>query len=153
MTDHPISPVVRPACEAEFDEVARLWKRSWESTGLGSAGDAALEELRARIPKEIDAGWRLYVVDEDGALTGMLAVRPADNHLDQLFVAPERQGLGLGKRMLAFARQLMPTEMWLRCSLANERAWRWYEREGFVRERVEHRLEWSHPRAYYRWRR
>lgn len=144
---------IRLAREDEFDAIARLWLASWESTGLGGPGDASLDELRARIPREFAAGWRLFVAETDRTLAGMLAIRPAENHLDQLFVAPAYQSVGVGKALLAFARTEMPDEMWLRTSVANERAWRWYEREGFVRERVEQRPEWSLPRAYYRWKR
>jgi ribosomal protein S18 acetylase RimI-like enzyme len=153
MEDHSTGVIVRPAREDEFDEIVRVWMRSWESTGLSGPGDATFDELRARIPKEIEAGWRLYVAEMDGTVAAMLAVRPPDNHLDQLFVSPEFQGRGLGKRLLALAREMMPREVWLRTSVANERAWRWYERAGFVRERVELQPGWSQPRAYYRWRR
>ena len=144
---------IRPARTDEYDEIARLWMASWESTGLGGAGDASFAELRARVPREVEAGWRLFAAELDGDLAAMLAVRPADNHLDLVFVAPAFQGRGVGKALLAFAREMMPVEMWLRTSVGNERAWRWYEREGFVRERVEEQPGWSLPRAYYRWKR
>ena len=143
---------IRPAREDEFDEITRVWMASWESTGLSVAGDSTFEELRARIPLEIAAGWRLFVADADGKVAALLAVRLEDHHLDQLFVSPEFQGRGLGAQLLDFARSLMPREIWLRTSTGNVKARAWYEREGFVRERVEDRPEWSLPRAYYRWR-
>lgn len=144
--------LIRPARDDEFDEVTHVWMASWESTGLSVAGDSTFEELRERIPREIEAGWRLFVAEADGRIAAMLAVRLEDHHLDQLFVSPDFQGRGLGGRLLRFARSLMPDEIWLRTSTGNRRAWAWYEREGFVRERVEDRPEWSLPRAYYRWR-
>lgn len=146
------SVTIRPAREGEFDEVTRVWMTSWQSTGLSGPGDSTFEELRERISQEIEAGWRLLVAEADGRVAAMLAVRPEDRHLDQLFVSPDFQGQGLGARLLAFARTLMPDEIWLRTSIGNHKAWAWYEREGFVRERVEDRPDWSLPRAYYRWR-
>ena len=143
---------VRLGRSDEFGAVAELWLSSWNSTGLGGATDS-VDDLRERIVREIEGGWTLYVAELGGTLVGMLAIHERDLHLDQLFVAPAFQGRGLGKRFLALAREKMPDEMWLRVSLGNERAWRWYEREGFVRERVEQRPEWPQPRAYYRWRR
>jgi ribosomal protein S18 acetylase RimI-like enzyme len=145
--------VIRPALEAEYDAVARIWLESWESTGLSGPGDAGFEALRERIDREIAAGWELYVAEAGDALAAMLAIRPADHHLDQIFVAPAFKGLGVGKALLAFARTRMPDEIWLRTAVGNERAWRWYEREGFVRERVAHRPGLALPRAYYRWKR
>jgi len=144
--------VIRPAREDEFDEVTRVWMASWESTGLSDPHDSTFQELRERIPRELAAGWRLFVAEDDGRIAAMLAVHVEHDHLDQLFVSPDFQGRGHGKRLLAFARTLMPHEIWLCTSVGNERAWAWYEREGFVREGVETQPGWPMPRAYYRWR-
>lgn len=153
MTARPDSIVIRPARPDEYDTVTQVWMESWESTGLSGPADATFEELRARIPREVAAGWRLFVAESAGDILAMMAIRPQDHHLDQLFVAPAAQGLGLGRRLLALARSHMPDEIWLRTSTGNERAWRWYEREGFIREKVEQQPGWPTPRAYYRWKR
>ena len=58
-----------------------------------------------------------------------------------MFVAPEYQGNGLGRQLLAFTRQHLPDEIWLRCVRENEKAWRWYEREGFVFEKEQVELD------------
>jgi len=44
----------------------------------------------------------------------MLALHLPDRYLDQLFVAPEHQGKGLGRQLLAFTRKTLPDEIWLR---------------------------------------
>ena len=144
---------IRPAREDEFDAVTRVWLDSHVSTGLAVASDTNYAELRARIPREIANGWKLYVADDDGTIVAMLAFRTADTTLDQLFVAPDHQHKGIGKMLLAFARQHLPDEILLRTAIGNKRAIAWYEREGFVREREEMREGWSQPRAYYRWKR
>ena len=125
---------------------------SWVSTGLEAASESLLAKLRARVPMEIAKGWSLYVADDKGALAAMLALHLPDRYLDQLFVAPACQGKGLGRQLLAFTRQLLPDEIWLRCVRENEKAWRWYERERFVFEKEQ--LEPMNGRVmkYYRWR-
>lgn len=125
---------------------------SWVSTGLEAASESLLAKLRARVPMEIAKGWSLYVADDNGALAAMLALHLPDRYLDQLFVAPACQGKGLGRQLLAFTRQLLPDEIWLRCVRENEKAWRWYERERFVFEKEQ--LEPMNGRVmkYYRWR-
>ena len=75
----------------------------------------------------------------------MLALHLPDNYLDQLFVAPEYQGKSVGRMLLAFTRTHLPDEIWLRCVRENEKAWRWYEREGFVFEKEAGRAD---DRAY-----
>ena len=111
----------------------------------------AAPKLRARIPLEIENGWSLFVADDDGKLAAMLALHLPRRYLDQLFVAPEYQGQNLRRQLLAFTRQQLPDEIELRCVRENEKAWRWYEREGFVfeQERVEPMT--GFVMKYYRW--
>ena len=132
-----MNPVIRPARAGEYDEIARVWMESWVSTGLAEVSEFLLANLRARIRREIDDGWSLYVADDHGAIAAMLAIHLQKLYLDQLFVAPEYQGRSLGRKLLAFTRTQLPDEIHLRCARGNEKAWRWYEREGFVFEKEE----------------
>jgi len=145
-------PIIRPARPDEYDEVARVWMNSWVSTGLEDASDAVLARLRARIAMGAEKGSSFYVADDNGKLAAMLTLHLPDRYLDQLFVAPEYQGDGLGRQLLAFTRQQMPDEIWLRCVRENEKAWRWYEREGFVFEKEEVEPAIGRVMKYYRWR-
>lgn len=144
--------IIRPARPDEYDEVARVWMESWVSTGLEDASDPLLAKLRARVPTEIEKGWSLYVADDNGRLSAMLAMHVSDCYLDQLFVAPEYQGDGLGRRLLTFTRQHLPDEIWLRSVRENEKAWRWYEREGFAFEKEQVDSTSGRAMKYYRWR-
>src|SRR4051812_9013958 len=146
-------PIIRPARSDEYDEVGRVWMESWVSTGLAEAGNFLLANLRARVRHEIEGGWSLFVADDRGTLAAMLALHPEEKYLDQLFVAPEYQGKNLGRMLLAFTRQQLPDEIWLRCVRENEKAWRWYEREGFVFEKQEVSPATGFMMKYYRWRR
>jgi GNAT superfamily N-acetyltransferase len=83
----------------------------------------------------------------------MLALHLPRMYLDQLFVAPAWQGRGLGRTLLAFTRQHLPDEIKLRCIRENEKAWRWYEREGFVYEQEQVEPMTGFVMKYYRWKR
>ncbi len=145
--------IIRPARADEYDEVGRVWMESWVSTGLADASNFLLANLRARIRKEIEDGWSLYVADDNGALAAMLALHLPKRYLDQLFVAPDYQGRSLGRKLLAFTRAQLPDEIQLRCAEGNVKAWRWYEREGFVYEKQEISPVTGLMMKYYRWRR
>ena len=145
--------VIRPALAGEYDRIARIWMESWVSTGLDTASASLLANLRARIPREIQHGWSLFVADDGGTLAAMLAMDLPEKYLDQLFVAPEYQGRSVGRRLLAFTRTQLPDEIWLRCVRENEKAWRWYEREGFVFEREAQEPAIGRMMKYYRWKR
>jgi GNAT superfamily N-acetyltransferase len=146
-------PIIRPARPDEHDAVARVWMESWVSTGLDQASELLLSSLRVRVPREIANGWSLFVADAEGQLAAMLAVNLPRLYLDQLFVAPFYQGRALGRQLLAFTRQLLPDEIWLRCVRENQKAWRWYEREGFVFEREALEPATGRMMKYYRWKR
>jgi len=146
------SPTIRPALPHEYDAIARVWMNSWASTGIEEASNFLLAKLRARIPLEIENGWSLFVADDDGHLAAMLALHLPKGYLDQLFVAPEYQGQSLGRQLLAFSRQQLPDEIELRCVRENEKAWRWYEREGFVYEKEQVEPMTGFVMKYYRWK-
>jgi ribosomal protein S18 acetylase RimI-like enzyme len=143
---------IRPARPDEYDDIARVWMESWVSTGLEEASNFLLAALRARVARETENGWSLYVVDDNGRIAAMLALHLPRRYLDQLFVAPEYQGNGLGRRLLSFTREQLPDEISLRCVRENEKAWRWYEREGFVFERVALDPMNGFVMKYYRWK-
>jgi ribosomal protein S18 acetylase RimI-like enzyme len=146
-------PTIRPARADEYDEIARVWMNSWASTGLEDASEPLLVKLRARILLEVEKGWSLYVADDRGTLAAMLALHLPQLYLDQLFVAPEYQGRNLGRTLLAFTRQRLPDEITLRCVRENEKAWRWYEREGFVFKKEAVEPMTGRVMKYYRWKR
>ena len=149
MTD----PDIRPALAEEYDEIARVWMESWVSTGLAEVSNFLLANLCARIRKEIEDGWSLYVMEDGSTLAAMLALQLPRLELDQIFVAPEYQGRSLGRKLLAFTRTQLPDEIQLRCAEGNVKAWRWYEREGFLYEKQEISPITGLMMKYYRWRR
>jgi ribosomal protein S18 acetylase RimI-like enzyme len=146
-------PIIRPARVDEYDAIARLWMNSWVSTRLEDASPFLLAKLRARVNLEIEKGWSLFVADDSGTLAAMLALHLPNLYLDMLFVAPEYQGRSVGRQLLAFTRQHLPDEIELRCVRENEKAWRWYEREGFVFEKQEVEPTTGFVMKYYRWKR
>lgn len=126
---------------------------SWVSTGLAEVSEFLLANLRARIGREMEDGWSLFVADDRGTIAAMLALHVPKLYLDMLFVGPAYQGQSLGRKLLAFTRTQMPDEVSLRRVRENENAWRLYEREGFVFEKEEVEPSNGLMMKYYRWKR
>lgn len=142
---------IRPYGEEDLGALAQLWLEGWQSTGLSVASPATLEELRERIPRELCGGWCVFLAHSKADLLGFVALREDDHCLDQLFVAPSCQRRGIGRCLLDFAKGRMPTGFWLRTAVANTRACRFYEREGFVRGSMAPHPRHGHPTVIYRW--
>lgn len=137
-----MSVIIRPACEADYDSLTGIWVQGWHMTDPAAPNppDDLFEQLRARIPREIETGeWSLFAAEEDGRIAGMLATKPG--HLDQLYVAEDRRSHGIGQQLLDFAKAEMPTGFWLRTHVLNTGGHKFYEREGLTHARTE-----PHPR-------
>lgn len=110
-----------------------------------------LPELRSRVDAEVAAGWTLWVAEDAAQLVGILAIRPDEQVLDQLFVSPGQIGSGVGQQLMDHAKTAMPHGFSLHTAATNARARRFYERAGMG---LSHRG--AHPRTghavvWYAW--
>lgn len=134
---------LRPATPEDAAALVALWFESWASNGFD--GPADIREMMAeRVPRELADRWDVTVAEADGRLLGFLALAMAEQRLDQLFIAPDTQGKGVGGALFAVAVARMPDGFWLATQAENVRARGFYERRGMVLERIEE------DRAYYR---
>lgn len=92
----------------------------------------------------------VWVAEEGGAIVGYVAFQP--HFIEHLYILPEHQDRGLGVALLgkamAGAREL---RLWT--FQANAKARRFYERHGFVVERLTDGAdnEEKHPDVLYHW--
>ena len=124
---------IRVADADDLDAVAVLWRES-ASTMDGAAREVPpLAAMRERMDLELAAGWELHVAALGSRVVGMLAMKPRDAWLDQIFVATTEQRKGIGKALLDAAKDRMPDGFRLRMAASNMRAGRFYEKEGLMR--------------------
>jgi putative acetyltransferase len=142
---------IRRGDAGDLDEVARVWHDSAESMDGAGLIVPPPEAMRLRIAAEFHAGWDLHVAMRGGRVVGMLALKPSDAVLDQIFAAPNAQGRGFDKALLAVARRAMPGDFTLRMDASNHQARSFYEKQG-----MKVLSEGIHPRAgipvlFYGW--
>jgi ribosomal protein S18 acetylase RimI-like enzyme len=100
---------------------------------IGKPPGPMLDDYRAVV-----ADGRVTVADDTGRLAGLIVLLPQPDHLllDNVAVAPEGQGRGLGRRLIAFAeaeaRRLGRHEIRLYTHLTMTENIALYRRLGFV---------------------
>ena len=129
----PATPdiTLRPAAAGDAGAVADVYLTSFHATYDFPLAHTD-EEVRGWVRDLVGGGGTWVAVDPAGAIVGMLALEPGV--LDQLYVRPDRLGEGIGRRLLEVAKDRSPDGLSLYTFQVNERARRFYERNGFVAE-------------------
>jgi GNAT superfamily N-acetyltransferase len=137
---------ITPYRDTDFERVTSIWFESAASIGIPMP--VTLVDLRERWPREIAAGWEIHVARRNGETVAFMALKPGK--VDQLFVAPEHQGQGIGKCLLDFAKTRLPEGFYLTTALAG-RSQDFYLREGLLRGKVSCH-HFGHEIVRYDWR-
>ncbi|MEU5426571.1 GNAT family N-acetyltransferase [Streptomyces olivoreticuli] len=123
--------IIRRAGALDAGPAAEVWLRSY---------DAALPAVRrAHSDDEVRDYFRAVVIPEretwvaeepGGPVVGVLVLH--EGRIDQLYLAPDRRGRGLGDRFVALAKRRHPAGLDLWTFQVNIPAHRFYERHGFT---------------------
>jgi ribosomal protein S18 acetylase RimI-like enzyme len=122
---------IRPATPSDAPAVAAVYLASFHATydfPLAHTDD----QVRDWLARVVVPAGRTWVALDGERIVGMAVIDPGE--LDQLYVAPDRLGLGIGTRLLEHAKRLSPHGLGLYTFQVNGRARRFYERHGFVVE-------------------
>jgi GrpB-like predicted nucleotidyltransferase (UPF0157 family)/GNAT superfamily N-acetyltransferase len=76
-------------------------------------------------------GENVWVADDSGIIVGFVSTWPADNFIHNLFVHPDFQEKGIGKKLLAVAEDSLKHPMTLKVDMGNLKACRFYESCGW----------------------
>jgi putative acetyltransferase len=119
---------------AAADETAaiELWRRTWQAAYPGIDFAARLEWWGARWRDELVPSAEIVLAVADDALVGFVTVNPRTGYLDQIVVAPERWGSDIAATLLAEAKRISPARLDLDVNTDNNRAIRFYHKQGFV---------------------
>lgn len=99
-----MTPSLRPATHDDLAAVRRIVRAAYAHyvARIGREPGPMLDDYAALI-----GDGRVRVAERDGAIQGILVLIPQDDAmlLDNVAVAPEAQGTGLGRMMLEFAER------------------------------------------------
>lgn len=88
------------------------------------------DEVRGWIRERVIPGMETWVAVDGDRVVGMMVVAPG--MLEQLYVAPDRLGSGIGRELVDLAKERSTGGLSLWTFQVNDRARRFYERNGFV---------------------
>ena len=95
-------PSIRAANATDVSAVARIVDEAYRRyiPRMGKPPGPMLDDYAARVSEGV-----LWVIEEGTVIVGVLVLLPKPDHLllDNIAIAPVRQGLGLGRRLLFFA--------------------------------------------------
>jgi GNAT superfamily N-acetyltransferase len=133
--------------------VADVFLRSFHATydfPLAHTDDEVRGWVRDRLVPLMETWVAVDEVEPERVL-GFAAVEPG--WLEQLYVDPDHLGEGIGRRLLDLAKERQPDGLLLWTFQVNDRARRFYERNGFTVVRLgdESNNEERQPDVQYRW--
>lgn len=131
---------IRSADEAEIGLLARLWYDGWQDAHaqLVPAELIRLRTLESFTQRLQAALARIRVAGPVGQPVGFCIVK--DDEIYQLFVSAQERGAGVGAALIADAEATLAANGvetgWLACAIGNERAARFYAKQGWQRAKV-----------------
>ena len=125
---------IRRAEASDADAVGDVWLAAFKATYEFPPAHPD-EDVRRWLREEIVPREETFVaVEPDGRVVGFMSLR--DDDLDHLYVSPDRHDRGIGSRFVELAKERRPGGLGLYTFQVNAKARRFYERRGFVVERL-----------------
>lgn len=117
------------------EAVIALWLRTWQAAYPQIDFAARVPWWRERWQGELVPNAEIAIAEHDGTdgrtMAGFVTVDAGTRYLDQIVVAPEYWGAGVGAALIEEARRLSPSGLDLDVNIDNARAMRFYEKHGF----------------------
>jgi GNAT superfamily N-acetyltransferase len=144
-----VTVAIRRASAEDAAAVAAVFLDSFHATYAFPLAHTD-EEVRGWIRDRLIPNDEVWVAIDADRVVGMMALAPG--WLEQLYVAPDRLGEGIGRQLMALAKERQPGGLQLWTFQVNARARRFYASHGFVAvEETDDRNQERQPDVRYVW--
>jgi GNAT superfamily N-acetyltransferase len=148
-----VAPTIRAATSADAEQIADVHVRAWQWAYRGQVPDTFLASLS--VPGRTDV-WRRWLDDPDGSciwvaeiegrIVGFVSAgrcrdedaEPGTGEVYAIYIEADRLDTGLGRRLIQTATRWLRTSSFSCATLwvldSNDRARRFYEKAGWVRD-------------------
>lgn len=131
------------------DALVPMWREAFEH-GVGIVDPNPMERQRTYLIERVLPEHDVTVVLEGECIVGFLASNAES--VSQLHVRVGCHGRGIGRALLHRAMAASAGSLWLYTFARNERARRFYERNGFVAVAFGYEPFWQLDDVRYEWR-
>lgn len=138
-----------PFAPGMADALVPMWREAFEH-GVGIADPNPLEAQRAYLLDRVLPEHDVTVVLEDALIVAFLAANAES--VGQLHVRVGWHGRGIGRELLRRAMAASAGSLWLYTFARNQRARRFYERNGFSAVAFGFEPVWRLDDVRYEWR-
>ena len=138
--------------QEDFHDAIGIWMRAWQTAMPEIAFAKRLEWWRHRWQYELVPNNTITIAEVGGKLEGFAVIDPKSGWLDQLAVEPVLWGQGIADVLIEEAKRLSPSLIQLDVNQSNARAFRFYERMGFVRAGAGVNKNSGAPTYLYEWK-
>ena len=118
--------MIRKLQKTDIDRVAEIWL--YTNLKAHYFIPAQYWKGNFELVKEMLSQAEVYVYESDEKIQGFVGL--SDEYIEGIFVSDEKQSQGIGKLLLDFVKN-RKTDLKLNVYQKNERAIRFYQREGF----------------------
>jgi putative acetyltransferase len=131
VTGLPTQVALRPYRPADEDAAIALWQQTWQQAYPAIDFAARVAWWRERWRNELVPHAAIIIAELADELAGFVTI-DADGYLDQLVVAPDHWGSRVADLLVEEAKRRSPDRVTLLVNTDNNRAIRFYRRNGFV---------------------
>lgn len=121
---------LRPYCQADFDQVIKLWWISWHSSS-GYKHHRPIADWKQRW-LQLESNHKIVVVEHQGAVIAFAALNSKDSLLSQLFVSPQWKRKGIGTQLMNWVSTQCPNGFSLKTADNNQESIDFYKKFGLV---------------------
>lgn len=154
MTAAPPAFAIRAATAGDATQIADVWLASWRATFDFEPAHPD-DDVRRWVRQELLVETENWVATDPSQSHRVIALLGlSETMVEQLYVRPEWIGRCVGRQLLALAKRQRPDGLELCCFAVNDRARRFYERNGFAAVAFGDGSgnEERQPDVLYRWR-
>lgn len=131
---------IRAATPKDIPELARLWHDGWHDAHAAILPEsiAQTRTFEKFLDLAVDAVTHIRVAGPHGWPLGFHVLK--NNEINQFYVSAKARGTGVAAALLADAEARLVANgariAWLACAIGNDRAARFYEKNGWHRART-----------------